>query len=977
MTRLTLAVISLFCCVNTALANVPAVYREALVALYNSTNGANWINNANWLVGDPCANNWYGIECYASNGMVIRLSGNNLVGNIPPEIGNINGLYELWLGYNQLTGSIPAELGKLTNLFMLYLNKCQLTGNIPIELGKMTNLADIFLSYNQLTGNIPGELGDLPNLNSITFHHNQLTGNIPANLVKASTLRSVQLGWNQLSGTIPAWLAQTNIRALELEGNQFTGSIPAELGQGRFTHLNFESNMLTGEMPTAITKLAQNASEQSPLILRFSWNALHTDNEELDQFLDSHPYPGQYHDWSATQTVPPTNVTISNHTDDSVTISWDAIEYTADEGGYHIWYSTSPGGPYVDQGLLSGKHRTSWDWNGLFAVADKYYIVMATETKSHPDNANDVMSGYSAEVMASRPLRYVALGDSFSSGEGIGEPYNGCKGDTDSGEKTCTDNHGNDSNDNRCARNSLAYSTANPGRKSTSAILSGNNVERYLYACSGGITEDIAEVDGGGCDHEDGCEWSAPDNVLQIDRPKVADADLITITVGGNDIGFATILKKCVVGAHPCEKDGAPGIGTGDMGPWVQKRLNELYSKLTKTFKAINSKSGNKPLVVIGYPRLFQSGLTKSCGVAVEAEFEEEDITWVNSIADDANKIIKCAAESVGALFVPVNDEFKGRLCHPSGESDAINELFFRIGFDGGRHEHESFHPNAYGHQQIAQITNTAIKRIMTNGELPERNGTPTTPENCKAFQSQVALESYAETIPLDTLGSLKVSVMDSNDCNTGSDGAFANGQQLRLVGEGYSAFASVTVKFYFKGSTANIAVLLANADGMINDVVTLSTSIESKGIARIEAFGNGFNGAQRILSTMFSIYPSVKADGDSDGIPDICDLCPQTTSTNQSDGDHDGIGDVCDAFPQDINNDSDGDGISAEADPCPFDPLNDSDGDNFCASQDNCPNIQNFDQNDADLDGMGDACDDCKTNSDLSCVFENGFETK
>jgi hypothetical protein len=67
----------------------------------------------------------------------------------------------LSLGSNQLTGSIPPEIGNLTNLTELYLFNNQLTGSIPSEIGNLTNLTKLMLSDNQLSGEIPQSICDL------------------------------------------------------------------------------------------------------------------------------------------------------------------------------------------------------------------------------------------------------------------------------------------------------------------------------------------------------------------------------------------------------------------------------------------------------------------------------------------------------------------------------------------------------------------------------------------------------------------------------------------------------------------------------------------------------------------------------------------------------------------------------------------------------------------------------------------------
>lgn len=132
--------------------------RDALIALYDATNGDAWTNNTNWCT-DADLSEWYGIYT-DNNGKVssISLSSNNLTGTIPDEIGNLEALWTLNVPYNQLTGEIPASIGKLTNLWSLHLYRNQLTGSIPPELGNMKQLAYCYLDDNQLTGTVPKPL---------------------------------------------------------------------------------------------------------------------------------------------------------------------------------------------------------------------------------------------------------------------------------------------------------------------------------------------------------------------------------------------------------------------------------------------------------------------------------------------------------------------------------------------------------------------------------------------------------------------------------------------------------------------------------------------------------------------------------------------------------------------------------------------------------------------------------------------------
>ena len=107
-----------------------ATDREALVALYRATNGAEWPDhrhggptNLNWLTDRPLGE-WYGVTT-DHNGRVIGLELSNVgvKGSVPPEIGNLSELRQLSMWGYGLTGPIPPELSRLTKLTELRLGR--------------------------------------------------------------------------------------------------------------------------------------------------------------------------------------------------------------------------------------------------------------------------------------------------------------------------------------------------------------------------------------------------------------------------------------------------------------------------------------------------------------------------------------------------------------------------------------------------------------------------------------------------------------------------------------------------------------------------------------------------------------------------------------------------------------------------------------------------------------------------------------
>ncbi|MEN8221607.1 MAG: hypothetical protein ABFS56_35755, partial [Pseudomonadota bacterium] len=161
---------------------IPITECQALIALYDATDGKYWVNSNGWtVINNPC--NWYGIYCSDGHITTIELSSNRLTGTIPPEVGNLTHLKKFNLDNNQLNGSIPIQISDLTKLMYLWLSFNQLSGSIPDELDTLTNLKDLRLENNQLNGSIPAQLGSLEKLKYLHLDSNQLCGEIPLELM--------------------------------------------------------------------------------------------------------------------------------------------------------------------------------------------------------------------------------------------------------------------------------------------------------------------------------------------------------------------------------------------------------------------------------------------------------------------------------------------------------------------------------------------------------------------------------------------------------------------------------------------------------------------------------------------------------------------------------------------------------------------------------------------------------------------------
>jgi len=141
-----------------------------------SSEDYSWPNNENWLERDVSFCDWYGIDC-SPNGdyiEVIAIPGNSIESSDAYQLfgilsQGITRMRQLDLSDNQLKGSINESVFHVwTNLELLNLSGNQITGTIPSEIGTLSSLTTLDLSNTNVTGTLPEEICSIENI-SITL----------------------------------------------------------------------------------------------------------------------------------------------------------------------------------------------------------------------------------------------------------------------------------------------------------------------------------------------------------------------------------------------------------------------------------------------------------------------------------------------------------------------------------------------------------------------------------------------------------------------------------------------------------------------------------------------------------------------------------------------------------------------------------------------------------------------------------------
>ncbi|QCD92701.1 LRR receptor-like serine/threonine-protein kinase FLS2 [Vigna unguiculata] len=171
-------------------------------------------------------------KCHGLDALLLNVSYNRISGHIPSSLsGMCRSLEFLDVSGNQLAGPIPVDLGNMVSLASLNLSKNQLEGQIPTSLGQIKNLKFLSLAGNKLNGSIPTSLGQLYSLEILDLSSNYLTGEIPKAIENMRNLTDVLLNNNNLSGHIPGGLAYvTTLSAFNVSFNNLSGSLPSNSG---------------------------------------------------------------------------------------------------------------------------------------------------------------------------------------------------------------------------------------------------------------------------------------------------------------------------------------------------------------------------------------------------------------------------------------------------------------------------------------------------------------------------------------------------------------------------------------------------------------------------------------------------------------------------------------------------------------------------------------------------------------------------
>lgn len=206
-----------------------------------------------------------------------------------------------------------------------------------------------------------------------------------------------------------------------------------------------------------------------------------------------------------------------------------------------------------------------------------------------------------------------------------------------------------------------------------------------------------------------------------------ANTDLVTISIGGNDIGFGDMIQACV--RILAQFNDCRGRFVRDGSDAISNRIQAVKPELVALYEALATRAPNARVLVVGYPQLMRKdgGGDRNCLVGRIGSEEAADRIWIRDRIIELNRAIRDAARTARTQliasnlnsqveYVDIENVLAGHeLCT---DHEFANQA--RVRPEAGRgywvnvdenEKRNSFHPNPTGYQRMAARLALYIER--------------------------------------------------------------------------------------------------------------------------------------------------------------------------------------------------------------------------------------------------------------------------
>jgi GDSL-like Lipase/Acylhydrolase family len=465
------------------------------------------------------------------------------------------------------------------------------------------------------------------------------------------------------------------------------------------------------------------------------------------------------------------------------------------------------------------------------------------------------VSSLTRRFRAEQLLRFVALGDSYSAGEGI-TPFVPLPGPKEG-----------------CHQSTKGYPRLVGAPSYELPPAATAKLKLDYVACSGAVLRNILSTPQ---------EARGETNPPQIDRVDPS-ADLVTVTIGGNDWGFSEVGSHCATQAH-CYDEGYARLTSGKtltVDQFLRARLALLRPEIQALYSVIRSRTNNTATIVaLSYPEPFNDGRVLRFGCKEGLIFGKSEREWLNAQARSLADALDESARRSGIWFASVVDGFNGHRICEGGVND--NDEWI-VGHETTAKKvagDASFHPTDKGAKYYAKAVTTLLRDKAANGAVSVR-GLPLNPSPALPAASPLNRAELSGDNASNDLAGYTPEELNEIASYSFSQSGIASLGELRgddrcvspavpseeLVFTAYGFRPGAAVAITLDASTegaerTSVATAPAGDDGVLRTSILLPADIapdprpDGTTALRVSASGDGENESSNRASTVFYFDP-------------------------------------------------------------------------------------------------------------------------
>jgi len=521
--------------------------------------------------------------------------------------------------------------------------------------------------------------------------------------------------------------------------------------------------------------------------------------------------------------------------------------------------------------FLWGNNSNEGHISSLFSESYNNWIKLFRSTfdVEYPD-------GYRGMKVPGNPakLDYLALGDSYSSGEGdternnaTGQKYYRQLTDVNEDKKQGIPGE-------KCHISTHSY----PYKLAQYMELKQTGTRQWdTVACGGATIYDLNGSNSGGYDGQNdrlrdyadkntlqkmALNEMIPGRVKQIEFVKKYQPKVITLTAGGNDVDFGGKITTCI---HPKDSWGTCDWAKKDMDT-LGSQIKGQFDRLVELYKELKAASPGAKIYAIGYPQFITDSELAACGLNAGA-IDLDERRMIVRATQYMNEVIEAAARKAGVKYVDISQALNG------GKMCEKHQIYMTgiVGFG----EQESYHPNKFGHTVIF----VEIAKQLNHESLLTYSKYPSAGDESVNAPSSIYFDKGAPS-------SVNTTMLANSKPSKGSK------QKVALAKNSLQPGSSARVEI--RSKPVDLGSYTVSSDGSMRETITIPDNI-SAGYHTLFIYGKSASGEDIKITQTLLVTGKDKEDLDDDGVKDTNQPCGAFLKASGKDEDLDGIDDACD----------------------------------------------------------------------------------